>query len=182
MRWFYRSVLYCKLLLTCKGFLSPSRFSLLTGTHWTDTQVVQSQNKSYFMMLKRTVSLALLAGSSNISGMVIHAALPPNEQSWAKPVTTKTLWLSKPHSSGEALGGGALHWEIGIPLPYAPFFPIIRLHTSWELSHCWEGLLPLSSSELQELGAWTPSFKKSNIRKWTPFSADDFSLPPFFFY
>lgn len=114
MRWFYRSILYCKLLLACNGFLSPSRFSLLTGIHWTDTQVVQSQNKSCFMMLTITVDLALAAGSSASVGwlFMLHCHPPEPSQQPMKPYGCSKLQLSR-----EALRGGALHWETaGIPL------------------------------------------------------------------
>lgn len=110
MRWFYRSILYCKLLLTCNGFLCPSRFSLLTGIHWMDTQVVQSQNKSCFMMLTITVDLALMGW---LFMLRCHLTTSPEPSQWlVKPYGSSKLQLS-----GEALRGGALHWEIaGIPL------------------------------------------------------------------
>lgn len=125
MRWFYRSILYCKLLLTCNGFLSPSRFSLLTGIHWTDTQVVQSQNKSYFMMLTIIADLALAAGSSASVGWLFmlrcHPTTSPEPSQWP----LKPYGCSKLHLAGENPIGGALHWEkAGTPFSCAPFFPI----------------------------------------------------------
>lgn len=140
MRWFYRSIFYCKLLLTCNGFLSPSRFSLLTGIHWTDTQVVQSQNKSCFMMRTVTVDLALVAGSSaSVEGFIMlccHPTTSPEPSQWL----VKPYGCSKLRLSGEALGGGALHQEIAGTLRDSP--PCC----SWQLWAAGAGLSKLEGA------------------------------------
>lgn len=153
MCWFYRSILYCKLLLTCNEFLSPSRFSLLTGIHWTDTQIVQSQNISCFIMLTITVDLAAVAGLSPLVGWLFmlhhHPTSSPEPSHWL----VEPYGYSKIQLSGKVLRGGALHWEIGrVPLSmpfssqyshsqtlYIPgAFPVNSevgspLHCSWQL-------------------------------------------------
>lgn len=138
MCWFYRSILSCKLLLTCNEFLSPNRFSLLKGIHWTDTQIVQSQNISCFMMLTVTVDLAPVTGSSASVGWLFmlhcHPTSSPEPSQW--PV--EPYGCSKIQLFGEVLRGGALHWEIGrIPLSM-PFFS----HYSHSQTLCIPGSLP----------------------------------------
>lgn len=130
MRWFYRSILYCKLLLTCNGFLSPSRFSLLTGIHWTDTQVVQSQNKSCFVMLTVTVDLALAAGySASVEGLFTlgcHPTSSPEPSQW--PI--KPYGCSKLQLCGEALRGGVSQQEYRCPCHFLPNIVVIKPLTS----------------------------------------------------
>lgn len=152
MRWFYRSILYCKLLLTCNGFLSSSRFSLLTGIHWTDTQVIQSHNKSCFMILTIIEDFMLRAGSSaSVEGLFSLHCHPTSSH-------MPSLWLVDPcgcsalRLSGKALRGGALHQGIAgiyLPMPLSSLCSCIKtLYIPWRMCMfpqgsplCWSQLL-----------------------------------------
>lgn len=164
MCWFYRSIFHCKLLLAFNGFLSSSRFGLLTGIHWTDTQVDQSQNKSWFMTLAVVVDVILRTGSFiSVKWLfMLYGYLTINQESslcLVKTCGSSVLWLS-----GEALRERAQHQEVArLPLSvalsclynsnkisYIPWRMCTYLCAKSSLSH-WSQQLWAAESEVSKL-------------------------------